>query len=184
MVVTRLSLTRIPLEESYTAEIANGSTETIAEKTNIESVIMNDTNICYTVECQILKTSATEVLLGMSFLMTNDAVINLKEGILILDGKKYEIILRNNLEAMIDRQIINKSKIFQCENAGKIKLDIQKLCAPYREKAITLGKIKESEHEIKLKNTAPISLKGFKLPIHTLEMVRKELKTLMEAEVI
>lgn len=48
-------------------------------------------NIVHIDEFKVIPTSNTDIILGMSFLQKNDAVIDLKEGFITIDGIHFEM---------------------------------------------------------------------------------------------
>lgn len=61
-------------------------------------ILQEDKHVKYNLNCRVLAGTPTDVLLGIDFLMKNDAIINIKDGIIVLDGKEYEIARENKNE--------------------------------------------------------------------------------------
>jgi predicted aspartyl protease len=144
--VNELNLESTQLKTSTTAEFADGSTKPVEKSTNIEFSIANDKQIAYKTECKILPNLAMDVLLGMSFLINNEAIINFKENILILDGKQYEIETSTCDAKENACKLIDKTKILSCTSNDKIN----QLVKSFRSKMPTLGTINNVEHRIDL----------------------------------
>jgi hypothetical protein len=127
---------------------------------------------------------ATEILLGMSFLVNNEAIINLKEDIFTLDGKQYEIETTTSNKNNLNQKLTEKTKIYKCLETNDGHKEISKIVSEFRKSMPTIGKIKNSEHSINLTEQTPIALKGFKLPISIYEQTKKELEKMLVMKII
>ncbi|KAG0427877.1 hypothetical protein DMUE_5868 [Dictyocoela muelleri] len=94
------------LEENKEVETANGTTVTIKQFYDLKFKIANDENILYHSRFLLLPNPGDVFILGMRFLSENEAVINLKEGIINLDGVEYEIGFKTQNNNFSDNQLI------------------------------------------------------------------------------
>lgn len=76
-------------------ELANGNTVKVEKEIELITSIEADKFRTYNITYRIMPQLSTDVVLGVSFLQDNEAIINFKEGFLTLDGKHYEILSEN-----------------------------------------------------------------------------------------
>jgi hypothetical protein len=152
-----LNIPMQPLKECLTAEMANGFTTQVENSASISFNIQGDTMIEYKTECRVLPSLSSELLLGMVFLVNNDAVINMKDDILTLDGKQYEIKTTDSHKNDVNENIMNKTKIFSCADSSKTEVQITQLLESFKKSTPVLGKINISEHSITLTDEKPIA---------------------------
>ncbi|MGL5707545.1 MAG: reverse transcriptase domain-containing protein [Aeromonas sp.] len=180
--VEKLNIERKNLERETIAEMADGSSVNVTQRVFTTFSVQNDTNIKYQTEFRILPNGAPTILLGMLFLRNNEAIINLKDGILTLDGKQHELNEDNDARENTDNTLMEKTKIYNCKELAESKT--RQLINEFCKNSPVLGKINNVCHSIPLTNEEPITLKGFKIPIPILAQVKKELEELIKLQVI
>ncbi|KAG0435937.1 Retrovirus-related Pol polyprotein from transposon opus [Dictyocoela muelleri] len=176
--VSRHNISVGQLKERKTVELANGSSVSIYEHCNLQFEIMGNTNIKYKSEFLVLPNPTETLILGMRFLTENDAVINLKEGTLTLDGFEYEICQSSLTNNQYDNAIITKSKI--CS----VKDDIKNLIKTAIKTNPALGNITVVEHKIQLSSEPENSFKEYPVPVGIMNEVREHLNILIEKGII
>ncbi|KAG0420351.1 hypothetical protein EQH57_0182 [Dictyocoela roeselum] len=134
----------VNLQKEKVVEVANGSTVLISKKCNLQFEILHDKNITYKANFLVLPNLTEILILGMRFLLDNDAVINLKEGSIILDGMDYEICSSSIKGNPYDDELIAKSKICTIHD------DITQLIKTAKSNNPVLGSIDVAEHKIEL----------------------------------
>lgn len=98
----------IPLPTPKTTEVANGSAVSMKEEITLSFRLDKGKNNLNPSKFYVLPNPNIQAILGMRFLAENDAIINLKEGFISLDGFEYEIEL-GKIENNLDQEIIEKS---------------------------------------------------------------------------
>lgn len=74
------------------AEMANGDTIRIEKESQVQFNLINNLNVIYNELFRIIPESSASMILGMNFLQKNDAIINMKEGLITIDGLGVEIL--------------------------------------------------------------------------------------------
>lgn len=87
VLVNKPSLAINNLEESKQAEMANRATDKVKYKTTVDIVILNDRNALYRTECRVIENHLKNVILGIAFLINNDATIK--------SNKKYMSLMKS-----------------------------------------------------------------------------------------
>lgn len=178
-IATELKLKRENLT-NVKVELADGTTKPIKEVAETRLKIENDTQREYINKFRIMDNTGVDLILGMDFLMANNAKIDLNEGIINLDKKEYEIINSKGNINEYDREIIKKTNAFSVTELEKIKKFVNELKGKNPEK----GEILNSEFKIELQkefNPKPIN---FSIPISIKTQVRDHIKLLLEKKVI
>ncbi|KAG0441231.1 hypothetical protein DMUE_1211, partial [Dictyocoela muelleri] len=117
----------------------------------------------------------------MRFLLEYDAIINLREGFLVLDDCKYEINGIENKTNLIEKEIIQKTKTF---TLTKIDGKINELLRDIKIKNPVLGEILNIEHKIELIGEMKMIKREYPVLIGLHEDVLNHLKALTENDVI
>lgn len=72
--------------------------------------LQNDKNRIYEIKAIVLNKMTSGMILGMDFLLSNDAIINLNECTINIDGKYYELNIGNVTDNEI-KTLTRKTKI-------------------------------------------------------------------------
>ncbi|KAG0440294.1 hypothetical protein DMUE_1846 [Dictyocoela muelleri] len=108
----------------------------------------------------------------MQFLQENDAIINLKEHLINLDSKEYEINDRITNFDEYDERITNKTIIFRlCENF----IGFRELIKNMRNINPRIGLIPQYEHAIVLKCDFDYKFKEYSIPFRFRDEMEKHL---------
>ncbi|KAG0435587.1 hypothetical protein DMUE_4661 [Dictyocoela muelleri] len=142
------------LIKEKTVEIANGSVLNVKKYCELKFKIVNDNNTEYKTIFILLRNPSDILILGMRFLSENDALINLKEGFINLDGAEYEIGFKTRQFNVSDFKIIEKSKIFSAKD--KIKDEIDEIVSIAKVNNPILGEIKM----LNIKLSSEVNSKG------------------------
>ncbi|KAG0420575.1 Retrovirus-related Pol polyprotein from transposon 17.6 [Dictyocoela roeselum] len=177
-VISKYCLPVTELDKKKIVEVANGSEVEISRQCNLQFEILNDRNVTYKTTFMVMPTTTEILILGMKFLMDNDAVINLKEGTMNLDGIDYEIFEGSNNNNEFDSELINKLKICSIRNA------MDNLIQTAKKKNPSLGKINVVEHKIEVYEDFKNIQKEYPVPVGLREEVCEHLQTLIEKDVI
>lgn len=85
-IIDKLNVTAKLLPSTAFAEMANGQTLKIKSYCKLNFTTNNSPNIIHIDEFRIIPTSNTDMISGMSFIQKNDTIIDIKEGILKING--------------------------------------------------------------------------------------------------
>ncbi|KAG0427710.1 Retrovirus-related Pol polyprotein from transposon opus, partial [Dictyocoela muelleri] len=113
--------------------------------------------------------------------MENDAQVNLKDGIINLDGREYEIDLKPSCCNEAGDQILNKTKIFAVNNH---EIDEKELIGHAKRQNPLLGNIEIVKHKIELLKDFTNKFKEYPVPIGIQPEVKHHLKELMQKGII
>jgi hypothetical protein len=162
------------------AEMANGVQQKIEKEINGDIQLEADTSKIYQVKLKLMSKLTTDIVLGMAFMLDNEAVIDLKEGILTLDGKHFEI-LENNKHYEHERIIAQKSEIM---NITTSKEKAEQMIKNYKTNNKELGIIPHFMHRITLTDDLPIFCKPYPIPHAIQQQTRNEICRLIKLGII
>ncbi|KAG0439645.1 Retrovirus-related Pol polyprotein from transposon [Dictyocoela muelleri] len=122
-----------------------------------------------------------DIILGLPFLIDNDARLDLKNNTLTLDGKEYEItnITCNNGP---DQRILERSKIMSICSEHETKC--KELVSEFVKSSPELGYTNKFQHKITLKTDNIINKKPYKVPHAIMKDCKEELEKLQSLGVI
>lgn len=163
-IVSKFELETEELETPLPAECANGEFINITHTAKMGFKCAADKAIEYLGLFHILPRKKNSVILGMSFLTQNQAVIDLKNNIIAIDGREYELEGTQHNVANFENQIITNTKIF---NIAECKERIDKLIKTAKLSNPEIGKIDVIKHEIQLYNedTKIKTIKNYSVPV-------------------
>ncbi|KAG0442520.1 Retrovirus-related Pol polyprotein from transposon [Dictyocoela muelleri] len=169
------------IELPLNLEMINGNKITTNQFTMLNLSLQSDITTVYRVKFLILEGIQPEIILGIPFLQENDAKIDFKNNIILLEGKEYEFS-----EAMTcntpDKTILDKSKILAC--AKSKEKECEKLLKDFNKTSPQLGHSKIFYHHINLTRDLVISKKPYKIPHQIFTDCLKELDELERIGVI
>ncbi|KAG0436055.1 Retrovirus-related Pol polyprotein from transposon [Dictyocoela muelleri] len=160
-------------------EIADGTLIEVNLDTKAEFQLFGDERIKYISNFNLLKNPNGNPILGMRFLEENNAIINIKEKYITIDGIEYEFITKNN-EDMDEKSVYEKSKVYEIKDTDELQALVaknKKLNKNIDEVAITCHKIPL----IKEFNAIP---KEYPVPLNLKERVNEHLKALIADGII
>ncbi|KAG0435786.1 Retrovirus-related Pol polyprotein from transposon [Dictyocoela muelleri] len=174
----------LPVNETQkcTATLIDGSTVDTTKETIIPFNIDGDDTTLYKVKVKILKNMSLSGILGMDFLLDNDAKIDLDEGTLTLDTKHYELYI-NRWKDSLDRQMVRKTRI----NANldeNYKYKIIELIREYKIKNKPIGEMNSAKHKIDLIKDKIITESSYRISPRVLSKVQEEIEHLLENKII
>lgn len=157
--------------------LGDGSTTEVSESIELKSTITNLQSTIYTAIFDIIKSSETSIILGMSFLLSNSYKINLVAGTLTVDKQEYELndqYCSNTIEG----KLIQKTQINQMEKVNSDGIhtkEITNIIEKAKQKN-PRGDIKNVLREIQLKEMPLIRKKQYPGPLG----IKKEVKEFFE----
>lgn len=141
-----------------------------------------DDTVLYKARFKVLKNMSLAGILGMNFLLDNDACIDIAGGVLTLDGKHYEIII-NNTNNEFDDQLILKTRI-NASLKQNLNLKVKELIKKYKLINKPLGMIKYATHHIDLQEKRIINLPSYRISPRMIQLVDEEIKKLITLGVV
>jgi hypothetical protein len=177
--VNTLNVTTTNIEE-VKVEMANGNSLPVNKSCDVKLQLQADTTVNYEVNLRLLKNLTTDIILGMDFMLLNDVVINMKEKIISINNKHYEILEHDNTYYENERFLADKTSVMNI-NTEQLAT---KMVKEYMLNNPTLGKISSVEHVISLKDEKPVICKPYPIPIMLQENSRSELRRLLQLGVI
>ncbi|KAG0420252.1 Retrovirus-related Pol polyprotein from transposon [Dictyocoela roeselum] len=126
----------------------------------------------------------TDMILGMDFLLSNDAIINLNDYTVSIDGKFYELKHPDNIDDGL-KELVRKTKISTIVNPETYFSDkINNLIKEYKIKNPEIERITGTSHQINLTSNDTIDLPSYRIPNSLREAVRKEVDYLIKNRII
>ncbi|KAG0438524.1 Retrovirus-related Pol polyprotein from transposon opus [Dictyocoela muelleri] len=122
-----------------------------------------------------------QIILGMRFLLENEAVINLREGFLNLDGCEYEISGCSEYKNKLEMSIMEKTRTFSLTDPTD---KIAGLLKEMKKDNPSFGKIPKITHKIELISEFNKILPEYPVPIGMQRDVLTHLETLIDNNII
>ncbi|KAG0420343.1 Retrovirus-related Pol polyprotein from transposon 17.6 [Dictyocoela roeselum] len=152
------------MENPLPAECANGELINITHTTKMNFFCAADKAIKYQDTFYVLPQKKNTIILGMSFLKENHAIIDLKNNIITLDGREYELEGNTNNEPFLETQLSTNTKIF---NISESKQRIEELIKEAKLNNPEIRKIDTVKHSKKLKDVPLVqkTTKNYTVPV-------------------
>lgn len=83
---SKFNLERLQLQRKAYVELADSTTLPIKEMYNVNFIVSNNQHIIHMDTFRVLPKSNSTMILGMEFLQKNDAIINIKDRTMYIDG--------------------------------------------------------------------------------------------------
>ncbi|KAM0677908.1 hypothetical protein BDAP_001587 [Binucleata daphniae] len=83
---SKFNLERLQLQRTAHVELADSTTLPIKEMYNVNCIVSNNQHIIHMDTFRVLPKSNSTMILGMEFLQKNDAIINIKDRTINIDG--------------------------------------------------------------------------------------------------
>ncbi|KAG0428790.1 Retrovirus-related Pol polyprotein from transposon 17.6, partial [Dictyocoela muelleri] len=115
----------------------------------------------------------------MRFLVENNAVINMKENFIVIDGLEYELNIKNN-NACEEEEIYDKSKLIKPIDNRELKLLIKEA----KQNNNTMGEVSIVSHEISLMKEFNLIPREYPVPLKLRENVEAHLNKLISDGII
>ncbi|KAG0436062.1 Transposon Tf2-9 polyprotein [Dictyocoela muelleri] len=175
---------KIPIYEipTCTAVLVDGSKIETSREAVIEMALGGDKTTIYKPKVGILSNMSLHGILGMDFLIQNDARIDLSEGIITLDNKHYELSLNKSLNEF-DKKLSNKTYI-NAHGEENIQNKARDLIKTYNLKNSEIGEMKETEHKIILNQQKVINQPSYRISPKMKNILDKEIDYLLENKII
>ena len=169
-----------------TAELPNGQLFQIEQKTKAELYFSKHRQLKFYSEFRVLPKNEKDIILGIKFLQENYAVIDIKNQLLTLDNRSFELKGRSEAKAACDI-LIDKTKIYTMPSQNKItrsKRKCEELIKKYQLNNPLLGNFKNAEHSIFLDKDTPFNCKEYPIPYSKRRETEDEIKKLLDLKVI
>ncbi|KAG0442342.1 hypothetical protein DMUE_0341 [Dictyocoela muelleri] len=124
-----------------------GDVVEIEKESDLKFRLLNDINNYYFSKFYVMPNPNKQNILGMRFPFENDAVINLRERFINLDGGDYKLNIVNRISNLSEDELIQKSKTFTLSELG---LKIEKLITNFKNENPKFGYISNINHSIDL----------------------------------
>ncbi|KAG0420206.1 Retrovirus-related Pol polyprotein from transposon, partial [Dictyocoela roeselum] len=180
-IVNQLQLKSRKKQNKQSVELADGNIIHISEEIELRFNLLGDTNNYYITNFNILEKQTNSMILGMCFLNENEAVINLSNGTLKLDGTEYEIRSDNRNTNFADKEMMDKTKVLKIEESQK-KLEM--IISTAKKNNPAIGKITTFKHVIKLIKPFNKILPEYPVPLGIRNEVKEHLKELERNQII
>ncbi|KAG0440561.1 Retrovirus-related Pol polyprotein from transposon opus [Dictyocoela muelleri] len=170
----------IKLAEEKQVKLANRYTLNIKHYCDLDFQVLYDNNTTYKSSFLLFPNTNNTCILGMRFLGENDAIINLKEGLINLDGTEYEMAVKTRINNLSDSKLIDKSKILLVKDNDEIK----EMINTYKRKNPKLSSIENCKHKIELTKEFVNQPKEYPVPIGLQDNVKEHLDELIRFGII
>ncbi|KAG0436063.1 Retrovirus-related Pol polyprotein from transposon 17.6 [Dictyocoela muelleri] len=169
------------LDNAKKVELANGNIIEVRKSINLLFKLQEDAKNSYKSKFYVMSNHNTYPILGMRFLTENDAVINLNEGFVTIDGTEYEIDTKTQNLCVAEKKIIEKSKVYAINDyENKIK-DLIKF---NKKRNPILGNIPNILHHIELNSPFEKIEKEYSVPLGLEKDVKSHLEELLSNKII
>lgn len=92
------------------AMLVDGSSIESSKEATLEFNIQGDTTRTYKTTTRVLRSMSLPGILGMNFLLENDACIDFASGIITLDNKSYELKIKKDTD-QLDSELVKRTRI-------------------------------------------------------------------------
>ncbi|KRH92640.1 putative LTR retrotransposon, partial [Pseudoloma neurophilia] len=161
--------TPVPLDQPITIKLANGSQIKAKEKFQAKINLPIDLTTEYKIEGYVIDGMGDDVILGMTFMMSNEVEINCKTNTIRIDGIYHQMSNTRSEEFDPDQKLCEKACLIEKTPHS----DIEKLLINYKLSNPEFGLLKGYQHEINLTSDKPIQKSAYKIP----DGVRNEFKS-------
>ncbi|MEG0619454.1 MAG: reverse transcriptase domain-containing protein, partial [Bacilli bacterium] len=173
------------LKNEKIIRLASGNEERIYRAAELTFVIENDQSRTYNLQTYVLENNNNiEIILGIDFLKANKSKINLEENTVIIDGKMFEVDMKEGRLDQNDEALANKSEIRQVEDISNRKEKVNKIIDCYLDKSNDLGLFTGLKHKIAIVKNVVINHSGYTVPLKLRESVSIHIKDLIKRKVI
>eukprot|EP00477_Mikrocytos_mackini_P000180 GAHX01000190.1.p1 GENE.GAHX01000190.1~~GAHX01000190.1.p1 ORF type:complete len:526 (+),score=71.90 GAHX01000190.1:1842-3419(+) len=122
-----------------------------------------------------------DIILGLSFLRKQEAILNFKEGTIALAGFHFEIGGTEQKWSTFDKSITEKTTVFSVQESTA---DLDEAIKTYKLNNPTTGTISGTTHDIFLDNYTPIKAKPYPIPLQKKTQTEEEIKRLLSHNII
>ncbi|KAG0422521.1 Retrovirus-related Pol polyprotein from transposon opus, partial [Dictyocoela muelleri] len=126
-----------------------------------------------------LKNPKGNPILGMRFLEENNAVINIKDKFIVIDGIEHEFATKAN-ETFEENSIYEKSKVYKINEEN----ELEALVTESKKSNKKIGEVSIACHKIPLIKEFNATPKEYPVPLNLKEKVEEHLKTLISERII
>jgi hypothetical protein len=182
------SITKLKLKPKNTTaislETADGRNVTVNSIADSHISFEEIPNARYKLSAYILKTTGKDVILGSDFLSINYVIFDYAKLLVNIDGHEIELPSDKTTDYQSpDLQLSDKTKIYTVDSSSE-KMKLDDIISGFKKQNPILGTIKETCHEITLKDTTPIQCKSYPIPQKHREKTLTEIESLLHKKVI
>ncbi len=157
-----------------TFETADGRAITVNKKVYLDFNFSNLDAIKYKITPYVLENTGIDVILGSTFLLTNEVLIDYKNKTMVIDNLYIDMILENDYEDCFDNELALKTKLYVVRNNTTESYFHLNSCIPETTKKFlkeavlnnhTLGTIPNYQYQIEVNGSHTHAAKPYKVPI-------------------
>ncbi|KRH91998.1 putative transposable element, partial [Pseudoloma neurophilia] len=165
-------LPEVELPGPVTIERANGSFTTASRRLRFDLTLTGDDDTKYKTEALVMDGMKNQLVLGMKFLVENNVDINLRRGLICIDGTYRKVKGAPPDSVCPDQMLVEKfkSSIAASEDEFESMIEEYKLSNP------KFGHIQGYEHRIVLIDSSPVQRKAYKIQEAAKEAFKQRLK--------
>ncbi len=173
-------------------ETADARSIQVYKKVSLEFKFDNIPDINYKIMPYILESTGTGIILGTSFLLSNNVLIDYKNKAMVIDNYYINMPFEDILEEL-DQKLIDKTKLYSLHNEeidcyfhinSNIPSNLRDLLKEHMATNKQLGCITNHEYEIEVEGTHTHFAKPYRVPILLKDALESELEKLQELKII
>ncbi|ORD93876.1 TF29 [Enterospora canceri] len=172
---------KLPIEKvEATVHLANGRTVQINEQTETEMELVGISHTRYKVKALVLPGLTEDLIVGLDFMCNNGMVLDLKKGIISVDG--YELLI----EEFQDKEASRPENLL-VDNLRQVVREpetLEDVVQGFKATNPILGNIDGQEHEIHLTSDKPVHFKPYGLPFKVLGELKQQIKDMLDQGLI
>ncbi|ORD93650.1 YI31B [Enterospora canceri] len=159
--------------------MANGKEETIKEGVDIRLSFTEVPHTEYKVKALVMHNLFGELVLGLDFMCNNEVRMDLKNGIVVLDGYELDILeFRKGTEASPEDLLVDRLGGIEQEET------LDSIVEEFKGKNPAVGLFSGVEHKIQLPTTTPIQCKPYPLPYRVEEELKQQVEELIRLGIV
>jgi len=160
--------------------LANGEDRYLSRRFNAKVRFERNEIVEYKLGGYVVDGMKKDIILGMPFLMNNNAEIYCKNGLVKIDDMYYRFHNRGLKFEGPDEMLIERFNKVQEKRTEEFNDMLTRL----KVENPIIGNIKDVKHEIKLTDTTPVQLKPYKIPLAIRNDFRNQLSVWEQQGVI
>ncbi len=190
--ITKLDLTPFYTNPT-TFETADARNITIDKKVSLEFKFNNIGDITYKIVPYVLETTGADLILGSTFLIDNEVVIDYKNKVLVVDNYYIDMPSIEEPVDNFDKKLMDKTKLYSLQETSdrtcfhlnslipeKLKIFLRESLKNNR----ILGTIPNYEYQIEVDGVHTHSANPYRVPILLRDKVNNEIQKLLDLKII
>ncbi|KAI4293378.1 hypothetical protein PAPHI01_2652 [Pancytospora philotis] len=178
-----LGLKKIQLDVPRRVELADGKRVELQHECEIQFTIKDIPDARYKTKATILEGCGYELILGTDFMEQAETVINFKDATITIDGYTLDRRKVDEQDSHYPDEVLIE-QAYECTETQKETNEISKLIRESRCKNPKLGRVKGTEHIIRVIEHTPIESKAYRIPWKYEQRMREEINLLIEQGII